>query len=127
MRETREFERWPPSQVFLSQNNLRIMTVNIQISDAVYASLLNGTKRIQGTLALVNPTEGNFNEHNRTWRQKPGTKYMKLPHGRVTVTDEDVRMRISINVDEAGIVPSQIILDESGRASDFVDVMFDKY
>ena len=127
MRETREFERWPPSQVFLSQNNLRIMTVNIQISDAVYASLLNGTKRIQGTLALVNPTEGNFNEHNRTWRQKPGTKYMRLPHGRVTVTDEDVRMRISINVDEAGIVPSQIILDESGRASDFVDVMFDKY
>ena len=127
MRETREFERWPPSQVFLSQNNLRIMTVNIQISDAVYASLLNGTKRIQGTLALVNPTEGNFHEHRKTWRQKPGTKYMRLPHGRVTVTDEDVRMRISINVDEAGIVPSQIILDESGRASDFVDVMFDKY
>ena len=106
---------------------LKIMIVNIQISDAVYASLLNGTKRIQGTLALVNPTEGNFNEHNRTWRQKPGTKYMRLPHGRVTVTDEDVRMRISISVDEASIVPSQIILDESGRASDFVDVMFDKY
>lgn len=103
------------------------MTVNIQISDAVYASLLNGTKRIQGTLALVSPTEGNFHEHRKTWRQKPGTKYMRLPHGRVTVTDEDVRMRISINVDEAGIVPSQIILDESGRASDFVDVMFDKY
>ena len=103
------------------------MTVNIQISDAVYASLLNGTKRIQGTLALVNPTEGNFHAHRKTWRPKPGTKYMRLPHGRVPVTDEDVRMRISINVDEAGIVPSQIILDESGRASDFVDVMFDKY
>ena len=121
MRETREFERWPPSQVFLSQNNLRIMIVNIQISDAVYASLLNGTKRIQGTLALVNPTEGNFNEHNRTWRQKPGTKYMKLPHGRVTVSDENVRMRINISVDEANIIPSQIILDESEQASDFVD------
>lgn len=103
------------------------MTVNIQISDAVYASLLNGTKRIQGTLALVNPTEGNFNEHRRNWRPQPGTKYMRLPHGRVTVTDESVRMRINISVDEAGIVPSQIILDESGRASDFVDVMFDKY
>ena len=121
MRETREFERWPPSQVFLSQNNLRIMTVNIQISDAVYASLLNGTKRIQGTLALVNPTEGNFNEHRKTWRPQPGTKYMKLPHGRVTVSDENVRMRININMDEAGIIPSQIILDESEQASDFVD------
>ena len=115
-----------PNMLSLAKRK-KIMTVNIQISDAVYASLLNGTKRIQGTLALVNPTEGNFHEHRKTWRQKPGTKYMRLPHGRVTVTDEDVRMRISINVDEAGIVPSQIILDESGRASDFVDVMFDKY
>ena len=106
---------------------LKIMTVNIQISDAVYASLLNGTKRIQGTLALVNPTEGNFNEHRKTWRPQSGTKYMKLPHGRVTVSDENVRMRININVDEAGIIPSQIILDESEQASDFVDVMFDKY
>ena len=100
---------------------LKIMIVNIQISDAVYASLLNGTKRIQGTLALVNPTEGNFNEHRKTWRPQPGTKYMKLPHGRVTVSDENVRMRININMDEAGIIPSQIILDESEQASDFVD------
>jgi hypothetical protein len=97
------------------------MIVNIQISDAVYASLLNGTKRIQGTLALVNPTEGNFNEHRKTWRPQPGTKYMKLPHGRVTVSDENVRMRINISADEAGIIPSQIILDESEQASDFVD------
>ena len=97
------------------------MIVNIQISDAVYASLLNGTKRIQGTLALVNPTEGNFNEHQRNWRPQPGTKYMKLPHGRITVSDENVRMRINISVDEAGIIPSQIILDESEQASDFVD------
>ena len=100
---------------------LKIMIVNIQISDAVYASLLNGTKRIQGTLALVNPTEGNFNEHRKTWRPQPGTKYMKLPHGRVTVSDENVRMRINISVDEANIIPSQIILDESEQASDFVD------
>lgn len=112
-----------PNMLSLAKT-LKIMTVNIQISDAVYASLLNGTKRIQGTLALVNPTEGNFNEHRKTWRQKPGTKYMRLPHGRVTVTDEDVRMRISINVDEAGIIPSQIILDESEQASDFVDANF---
>ena len=43
------------------------MIVNIQISDSAYAQLLNGTKRLQGTLALVNPTEGNFHEHNKTW------------------------------------------------------------
>ena len=100
------------------------MTVNIQISDAVYASLLNGTKRIQGTLALVNPTEGNFNAHNKTWRPKPGTQYMRLPHGRVSVNDERVRLTLHISADEANIIPSQIILGESEQASDFVDANF---
>ena len=97
------------------------MNVTIQLNDATYASLLNGTKRIQGTLFLVNPNEGNFHEHQRTWRPKPGTKYMILPLGRITVSDENVRMRINISVDEANIIPSQIILDESEQASDFVD------
>ena len=101
------------------------MTVNIQISDAVYASLLNGTKRIQGTLALVNPTEGNFHEHRKTWRQKPGTKYMRLPHGRVTVTDEDVRMHLRISRDEMVDAP-QAILDEGIEASNFVEIITDE-
>ena len=100
------------------------MNVTIQISDATYASLLNGTKRIQGTLALVSPTEGNFNAHRKTWRPKPGTQYMRLPHGRVTVNDENVRMTLCISADEANIIPSQIILDESEQASDFVDANF---
>ena len=100
------------------------MTVNIQISDAVYASLLNGTKRIQGTLALVNPTEGNFNEH-RNPRPKPGTKFIKLPHGRVSVGQENVRMTLCVGLMEANIVPAQVIVDESCQASDFVDLMLE--
>ena len=98
------------------------MIVNIQISDAVYASLLNGTKRIQGTLALVNPTEGNFNEHQRNWRPQPGTKYMKLPHGRVTVSDENVRMRLCIARDET-VDASRAIVGESIDASNFVEIV----
>ena len=98
------------------------MEVTIQLNDATYASLLNGTKRIQGTLALVNPTEGNFHEHNKTWRPKPGTKYMKLPHGRVTVSDENVRMNLLIARDES-ILPARAIEAESGMASSFVDFM----
>ena len=98
------------------------MEVKIQISDVVYATLLNGSKRIQGTLALVSPIEGNFNEHNKTWRPTPGTKYMKLPHGRITVSDENVRMNLRINRDES-IVPARAIEAESGLASSFVDLM----
>ena len=98
------------------------MVVNIQISDSAYAKLLNGTKRLQGTLALVNPTEGNFNEHNKTWRPKQGVKYMKLPHGRVTVNDENVRMNLYIKRDE-NIVPARAIVAESNMASSFIDFM----
>ena len=98
------------------------MEVRIQISDSAYAQLLNGTKRLQGTLALANPTEGNFHEHNKTWHPKPGTKYMKLPHGRITVSDENVRMQLHIKRDES-IVPARAIEAESGMASSFVDFM----
>ena len=98
------------------------MNITLQISDATYASLLNGTKRIQGTLALVNPNEGNFHEHQRTWRPKPGTRYLKLPHGRITVTEEKVRMHLLIKRDES-IIPAQAIESESNLASSFVEFM----
>lgn len=96
------------------------MIVQIQISDRVYTQLLNGNKRIQGTLALATPTEGNFNEHRRDWRPKPGTRYMRLPHGRVTVNDEQVRMNLHIRRDEI-IIPARAIEAESGLASGFVE------
>ena len=100
------------------------MNVTIQLNDATYASLLNGTKRIQGTLFLVNPTEGNFHEHQRTWRPKPGTQYMRLPHGRVTVSDNNVRMQLCISRDEMVDAP-QAILGESIDASNFVEIVTD--
>ena len=100
------------------------MEVKIQISDRVYTQLLNGNKRIQGTLALANPTEGNFNEHQRTWRPKPGTKYLQVPHGRITVNEERVRMNLHIRRDE-NIVPARAIEVESGIASEFIDFMED--
>ena len=100
------------------------MNVTIQISDATYAKLLNGTKRIQGTLALVNPTEGNFNAHNKTWRPKPGTQFMRLPHGKVSVSDDNVRMNLYISRDER-VDASQAILGESIDASNFVEIVTD--
>jgi hypothetical protein len=101
------------------------MEVRIQVSDSVYAQLLNGNKRIQGTLALANPLEGNFHEHQRTWRPKPGTQYMRLPHGKISVTDEDVRMHLRINRDEMVDAP-QAILGESIDASNFVEIVTDE-
>ena len=112
------------SNLSLTLKTKQIMIVQIQISDRVYTQLLNGNKRIQGTLALANPTEGNFNEHRRDWRPKLGTRYMRLPHGRVTVSDEQVRMNLAIRRDES-IVPARAIEAESGMASSFIDFMED--
>ena len=98
------------------------MEVRIQISDAVYAQLLNKNKRIQGTLALASPNEGNFHEHQRTWKPTPDTRYLKLPHGRITVTEEKVRMSLLIKRDES-IIPAQAIEAESNLASNFVEFM----
>ena len=96
------------------------MIIQLQLPDAVYASLLNGTARVQGTIALVNPNEGNFNAHQRH-TQSPLRKYIKLPHGRASINDETVRLSLNIGLDEANIHPGIAILDESLRASDFVN------
>ena len=102
------------------------MTFNLQISDTVYRRLLAGHGRIQGTIGLVSPTEGNFNEHVRQ-APAPGTKYIKLRHGRASVGGERVRLTLSIGLDEAGVVPSDAITDESRQASDFVDSALDTF
>ena len=101
------------------------MYITLQISDATYASLLNGSKRIQGSLALVNPNEGNFNEHQRSWKPKPGTQFMRLPHGKISVNNDNVRMHLCISRNEM-IVPAQAILGESIDASNFVEIITDE-
>ena len=100
------------------------MNVMIQINDVDYASLLNGSSRIQGSIGLVSPTEGNFNAHRRT-RSKPGTQYMRLPHGKVSVSDDNVRMHLCISRDEMVDAP-QAILGESIDASNFVEIVTDE-
>ena len=95
------------------------MTIKLQLPDAVYASLLKGNARVQGTIALVSPREGNFNVHNRT-RNHPKREYRKLPHGRVSMNEESVRLTLNINLDEAHVCPADIIIYESATASNFV-------
>lgn len=100
------------------------MNINLQISDSAYQALVAGSCRITGSIGLVNPTEGNFHEHRR-WTQRPGYKYMKLPHGRASVTDTGVRLTLSIDMTETRVTPSDAIVNESLQAGDFVDDVFD--
>lgn len=101
------------------------MNITLQLSDSAYRRLMSGHGRVQGTIGLVSPTEGNFSEHARP-KPRRGQKYIKLRHGRATVCDERVRLTLNISLDEAGIVPSETIADESRQAGDFIDEVFDR-
>lgn len=112
--------RGPNYFAFRGSQNSESMEIKLIIADSVYKKLVSGNSRIRGSIGLINPTEGNFNEH-RDPRPKPGTKYIKLPHGRVSVGQEKVRMTLCVGLMEANIIPAQAIVDESHQASDFVD------
>jgi len=101
------------------------MIIQLQISDVVYASLLKDNTRVQGTIALVNPNEGNFHAHQRHTQSVP-RKYIKLPHGRASINNDSVRLSLNIGLDEANVHPGITILDESMKASDFVNSMMTK-
>lgn len=96
------------------------MTIKIQISDSVYKALLAGSNRIQGSIGLVSPTEGNFNAHRRSLGERPDTKYIKLAHGRASVTEERVSLTLRIDRKETDVVPYEVIDTECCQASDFV-------
>ena len=95
------------------------MTIKLQLPDAVYASLLKGNARVQGTIALVSPREGNFNVHSRK-RNPSAREYRKLPHGRVSMSSENLRLTLSVDFDEHGIHPAQVLIDESITASQYI-------
>lgn len=95
------------------------MEIKLQISDNVYKALLAGSKRIQGSIGLVSPTEGNFNAHRRDG-MKPSARFIKLAHGRASVTDERVSLTFRIDRRETDVVPCEVIDAESCLASDFV-------
>ena len=96
------------------------MILKIQISDIVYKALMAGGNRIQRSIGLVSPTEGNFNAHRRGYFARPSGRYIKLAHGRASVTDEHISLRLRIDRRETDVVPYEVIDTESQVASDFV-------
>ena len=75
------------------------MNITLQLSDTAYQRLVSTGSRIQGTIGLINLTEGNFSEH-RKGQAKPGTRSIKLRHGRASVGDTQVRLTLRIGLDE---------------------------
>ncbi len=96
------------------------MEIKLQLSDNVYKALVASGNRIKGSIGLVNPEEGNFNAHRRSDYVRPETKYIKLAHGRASITEERVNLTLRIDRKECDVVPYEVIDNESCQASDFV-------
>lgn len=97
------------------------MEVKIQIADSVYAELLNGGKRIRGSIGLVSPKVGNFNAHRKS-PASPSGQYMKLPHGRVSMNTTHVYLTMKVGLGERQS-PAYVIEEESRLASNYVEFM----
>lgn len=63
------------------------MEIRLQISDGAYQRMMAHGGRVQGTIGLVNPQEGNFNEHMRR-AATASTEYIRLAHGRASVDEK---------------------------------------
>ena len=94
------------------------MYIKIQISDALYQALLTQGKRKKGSIALVNPKEGNFNAFASNSETRKQRKFIRLAHGSASVGD--VRMHLRISRREAEVMPAQVICKESEIAGEFV-------
>jgi hypothetical protein len=97
------------------------MKLNIIISDADYRDLISKNRRIQGTIGLTSTKEATFNRHRQARRaQASDYRFRKLTHGRVSITNERVRLTLNIDRSESDICASDCIENESTLASDFV-------
>jgi len=97
------------------------MEVKIQIADSVYAELLNGSKRIRGTIGLVSPKKGNFNAHRKS-PANPTAQYMKLPHGKISMNSTHVHLTMKVSLSDRQS-PAYVIQEESRIARDYVEFM----
>lgn len=103
------------------------MEITLQINDSVYESLVAGGGRVRGSIGLVSPREGNFNEYSRQPAEQAGGRYIRLRHGKACVNRNRVTLRLSIGLNEEQICPSETIEQESREASTFVDSTLDDF
>ena len=97
------------------------MNVNIQIDDEIYAAMLQSKTRVEGSLGLVSPTEGNFNAYRRSSKPRGYTQVLKLPHGRATLSEEEARLYLRADRVQLGdALAGSVILVESMRGSEFL-------
>ena len=96
------------------------MKINLNISDEAYKALINGgERRMRGSIGMISPTEADFTAYNIS--KGENRKYMKLPHGRVSLSPKQARLTLSFDLDEQMSTPvDRSMRDEAQDGSQFV-------
>ena len=123
MRETREFYKVATFPKHFSHKFKSKMKITLHMTDADYASLLKGTCRLRGSIGLLSPSEGTFNLHASSGG-RGRREYRKLPHGCVSLSAENLRLTLNVSLNEHGIKPAKVLIDESKMASRFANHMY---
>jgi len=89
------------------------MFINLQISDKVYQELVTKRNRVQGTIGLVSPSEGNFNVHARNMQMEDDVVH-KMAHGNIRINRKRTSVRLWFDHEEE-LVDVPMAIDREGR------------
>lgn len=96
------------------------MYITLQIADQTFQQMVAGGRRVEGSLGLISPTEGNFNAWQRAAQPEP-REFRRLKHGRITRQGNgDVRLSLTFAHDETIDYPYSSISDELSEAKDII-------
>lgn len=97
------------------------MNVNIQIPDEAMSLMLSTGRRLQGSISLASPEEGNFHPfRHRTGSTDTNRTVMMLRCGKALVSNQ--RLHLHLNVERNGVTyANAAIQDDLREASEFFD------
>lgn len=90
------------------------MKITLQLSDKVYQQLVASGNRIQGSLGLVSPTEGNFNAHTRHVSVDDRDMMHKMAHGRIRISSRRTSVRLWFD-HEQELIDVPVAIEREGR------------
>ena len=94
------------------------MYIKIQISNKVYQQMVAGGNRVQGSIGLTSPKEGNFNAWMKSAPSKDEVVH-KLAHGRVRINTERTLVSLRFDHRTERVNVSSAIRHEADEASVF--------
>ena len=98
------------------------MEITVEMPDMDYEAIVKAKgRKVRGSLGFINPKKVSFTAYHEKPRERGDVKYIRLGHGKASVTAEAVRMHLKISLDESNIMPSATMCEETAQAACFID------